>query len=120
MALAHLSNDTVRFTNFFVYNGDYICVSEFNLFKCSHFLNSFELLENRKKTTLIFTVVVFTISCKTKTIVVNVNKRTVTASGSQRQYGTVCHLMAVYDATLTSRLRGELGRVTKLVVVLLV
>jgi len=29
-------------------------MSKFNLLKCSHFLNSFELLGNRKKTTLIY------------------------------------------------------------------
>ena len=28
----------------------FVSVSEFNLIKCSHFLNSFELLGNRKKT----------------------------------------------------------------------
>ena len=51
---------------FFVYNGDYIneSMSEFNLLQCSHFLNSSELLENRKKATLIFMVIVFTINCK--------------------------------------------------------
>jgi len=58
--------------------------NEFNLRKCSHFLNSFELLGNQKKPPLIFTIIVFTISCKTKTIVVTVNKCTVTTSGSQR------------------------------------
>ena len=46
-------------------------MSEFNLLKCSRFLNSFELLGNQKKPTLIFMVIVFTISCKTKTIVAN-------------------------------------------------
>ena len=63
-------------------------MSEFNLLKCSRFLNSFELLWNRKKPPLIFTVIVFTISCKTKTIVANVNKCTVTTSGSQRHCAT--------------------------------
>jgi len=45
---------------------------------------SLKLLGNRKKPTLIFTVIVFTISCKTKTIAANVNKCTVTTCGSQR------------------------------------
>jgi len=52
----------------------FVSTSEFKLFKCSHFLNSVELLGNRKKPTLIFTVIVFTISCKTTAL---------------------CHLMAV-------------------------
>ena len=66
MALAHLSNDTVRFTAFlFTMAITFVSMSEFNLFKCSHFLNSFELLGNRKKPALIFTIIVFTISCKT-------------------------------------------------------
>jgi len=86
VALAHLSNDTVRFTAFlFTLAITVVSMSEFNLFKGSHFLNCFELLGNQKKPTLIFTVIVFTISCKTKTIVANVNKCTVmvTTSGSQ-------------------------------------
>ena len=84
-AIAHLSNDTVRFTSFLSTMAiKTVLMSEFNLFKCSHFLNSFKLLGNRKKPTLIFTVVLFTISCKTKTILANVNKCTVITSGSQR------------------------------------
>jgi len=58
VALAHLSNDTVQFTSFlFTMAITFVSVSEFNLLKCSHFLNSFELLGNRKKPTLIFTVI---------------------------------------------------------------
>jgi len=45
-----LSNDTVRFTNFCLQMAiTFMSMSEFNLLKCSHFLNSFELLGNRKK-----------------------------------------------------------------------
>jgi len=88
VAGAHLSNDTVRFTAFLFTMASlaitFVSISAFNLFKCYHFLNSFELLGNRKKDTLIFTVIVFTISCKTKTIVANINKCTVTICGSQR------------------------------------
>jgi len=73
-------------SRFFLYTVTitFVSISEFNMFKCSHFLNSFELLGNRKKLTLIFTVIVFTINCKTKTILASVNKCTVTTSGSQR------------------------------------
>ena len=49
MALAHLSNDTVRFTSFlFMMAITVVSMSEFNLLKSSRFLNSFELLGNRK------------------------------------------------------------------------
>jgi len=61
-------------------------MSEFNLFKCSSFLNSFELayLETERNLHLSLRLLCLQTAAKQKTIVANVNKRTVTTSGSQR------------------------------------
>jgi len=78
----------------------FVSMSEFNLFKCSHFLNSFELLGNRKKTyTYLYGYCVFTISCKTKTIVANVNNKC-TVTIYFRITTALCHLTAVLGLLL--------------------
>ena len=60
MALAHLSNDTVRFTvHMFTMALTFVPMSEFNLLKCSHFLNCFELLGNRKIYTCLYDYCVY-------------------------------------------------------------
>ena len=69
---------------FFTMAITFVSLGEFNLLKSYHFFNLFQLLGNRKKPTLIFTTIAFTISCETKTVVANVNKCTVTTYTSQR------------------------------------
>jgi len=89
------SNDTVWFTNFFVDNGDRICLSKSIILggikiSIDRVFPLLVLLGNRKKPTLIFTVTVFTIICKTY------NHR---CQQMQRNYFRItkalCHLMAV-------------------------
>jgi len=70
-------------------------MSDFNLLKCSHFLNCFELLGNRKKPKLIFPVSVYN-------QLQNKNHR----CQCKQMYGNyfrittaLCHLTAVYDKT---------------------
>ena len=76
------SNDTVRFTNFFVYNGDRICLNEsIFVFFGRGGIRVFPLLVLPKKTyAYIHSYCVFECLC----IVANVNKCTETTSGSQR------------------------------------
>ena len=75
------SNDTVRFTNFFVYNGDRICQLFFgNQNLKDRVFPLLVLLGNQKNYTYLYGYCVFQCLC----IVANVNKCTETTSGSQQ------------------------------------
>jgi len=94
VALAHLSNDTVRFSSFlFTMAITLVSLSEFNLLKCSRFLNSLELLGNRKSLHLSLRLLCL------QSAAINKNHR----CQCKQMHGNyfritmaLCHLMAVF------------------------
>jgi len=72
----------------------FVSMSEFNLLKCSHFMRSFELLENRKKTyTYLYIYCVYNQLQNKKNHRCQCKQMHVNYSGSQRH--CVSHLTAV-------------------------
>jgi len=62
----------------------FVSVSEYNLLKSSHFLNSFELLGNRKNLHISLRLLCLQVAAEHTTVVANANKCTETTSVSQR------------------------------------